>query len=77
MRKLQKKKKIQFLLCALAKCYRERSLWTHLRTDAWFVMAFATYDGVHSSLFVARFEIQSDEMIHDYANVSQWNQEWQ
>ena len=44
MRKLQKKKKIQFLLCALAKCYRERSLWTHLRTDAWFVMAFATYD---------------------------------
>ena len=44
MRKLQKKKKIQFLLCSLAKCYRERSLWTHLRTDAWFVMAFATYD---------------------------------
>ena len=23
---------------------RERSLWTHLRTDAWFVMAFATFD---------------------------------
>ena len=40
-------------------------------------MTISESHGIHSSLFVARFEIQSDEMIHDYANVSQWNQEWQ